>query len=220
MTTGVLFVTNVGNSATAALRRLLEDDQPPDYRLLVTDQERRPLKVGQQGDEYYRDLEKLGSVKFEHLKIDFEQYAGLDALREVVGMAKSGDLEIEVSRGIIRPVIEAEVVASHHRQDRYRRHPLLRPLLTEVPPPVEVKKPESIKLDEKDVKQFVMAQLAWQMGSPTHALAKGYVTVMPAPRVAPEVAWPQIKMIAERMHAEGLVHATPQDDDLFLLLRK
>ncbi|MBV8558917.1 MAG: hypothetical protein JO116_25535, partial [Planctomycetaceae bacterium] len=185
VTTGVLFVTNVGNSATAALRRLLEDDQPPDHRLLVTDEERRPLKVGQQGLEYCRDLKKLGPVKFEHLKIDFEQYAGLDALREVVGMAKSGDLEIEVPRGTIRPVTEAEVVASHHRQDRYRRHPLLRPLLTEAPSKAKEKKTETIKLDEKDVKQFVMAQLAWQMGSTVYALAKGYVAVMPAPKVAP-----------------------------------
>ena len=92
--------------------------------------------------------------------------------------------------------------------------------MTEAPRTAEVKKIETIKLDEKDVKQFVMAQLAWQMGSTAHALAKGYVAVMPAPKVGPEVAWPEVKGIAERMHAEGLVHATPQDDDLFLLLRK
>ena len=64
VTTGVLFVTNVGLSATAALRRLLEDEKPPDHRLLVTDHERRPLKVGAQGVEYYRDLEKLGPARF------------------------------------------------------------------------------------------------------------------------------------------------------------
>ena len=135
VTTGVVFVTNVGLSATAALRRLLEDNEPPDHRLLVTDHERRPLKVGAQGVEYYRDLEKLGSEQFQHLKINFEQYAGLDALLDVVGMARSGDLEIESPPGTSRPITEAEVVASHHRRDRYRRHPLLRPLLTEEPPP-------------------------------------------------------------------------------------
>jgi hypothetical protein len=97
VTSGVLFVTNVGVSATAALRRLLEDDHPPDHRLLVTDHERRPLKVGAQGVEYYKDLEKLGREHFEHLKINFEQYAALDALRDVVGMARSGDLEIQVA---------------------------------------------------------------------------------------------------------------------------
>ena len=223
VTTGVLFVTNVGLSASAALRRLLEDEKPPDHRLLVTDHERRPLKVGPQGVEYYRDLEKLGADRFEHLKIDFDQYAGLDALSEVVGMAKSGDLEVEAPRGTIRAVSDAEVVASHHRKDRFRGHRLLRPLLTEEPPPKVVETKQVIKkfeLDEKDVRQFVMAHLAWKMGSTAQAVAKGYVAAMPAPRVSHEVAWPQVKAIAERMHTEGLVHATPNDDDLFLLLKK
>lgn len=220
VTTGVLFVTNVGLSATAALRRLLEDDQPPDHRLLVTDHERRPLKVGAQGFEYYKDLVKLGRERFEHIKIDFEQYAALDALRDVVGLARSGDLEIEAPRGTIRPVAEAEVIASHHRQDRFRKHPLLRPLLTEDPLPEVIAKPEAVNLDVKDVRQYVVAQLAWQMGSTARAITKGYVGIMPAPKVTLELAWPQIKAIAERMHAEELVYATPQDNDLFLLLRK
>ena len=218
--TGVLFVTNVGLSASTALRRLLEDDKPPDHRLLITDHERRPLKVGAQGVEYYRDLEKLESGKFEHIKLNFEQYAKLDALQGVVGMAKSGDLEIEAPRGTPRPVAEAEVIASHHRQDRLCQHPLLRPLLTEAPPEPVKDGTVAVNLDETHVRQYIMAQLAWRMGSTAQALGKGYVNDMPAPKVTPEVAWPQVKAIAERMHAEKLVHATPQDNDLFLLLRK
>lgn len=218
--TGVLFITNIGLSATTALRRLLEDDQPPDHRILVTDHERRPLKVGAQGVEYYRDLEKLGPDKFEHLKLGFDQYAQLDALEGAVNMARVGDLEIEVPRGVSRPVAESEVVASHHRRGRYLDHPLLRPLLTEersvaVGPP-----PSRAQLDEDDVRRYVMAQLAWMMGTTTHALAKGYVQIMPVPRTTLEAAWPQVKAIAERMHGEELIHAQPLDDDLFLLLRK
>jgi hypothetical protein len=219
VTTGVLFVTNVGLSATAALRRLLEEDPPPDHRLLVTDEQRRPLKVGAQGVEYYKDLSKLGHERFEHLKINFEQYAALDALRSVIGLARSGDLEIESPPGTPRPVTEAEVVASHHRKDRYRNHPLLRPLLTEEPLIDTGGSKKPVQLDEKDVRQYVMAQLAWMMGSTTQAIAKGYVGVMKPPKVTHEVAWLQIKAIAGKMHAEGLIHATPQDDDLLLLLR-
>ena len=44
--------------------------------------------------------------------------------------------------------------------------------------------------------------------------------VMPAPKVPSEAAWPEVKAIIERMHGEGFVHATPHDDDLFLILRK
>ncbi len=221
VTTGVVFVTNVGLSATAALRRLLEDNKPPDHRLLVTDHERRPLKVGAQGIEYYRDLEKLGSEHFQHLKINFEQYVGLDALLDVVGMARSGDLEIESPPATSRPITEAEVVDSHHRRDRYRRHPLLRPLLTEEPLTISKgQQAPTPKLNEKDVRQHVMAQLAWMMGSTTRAITKSYIGVLKASKITHEIAWPQVKVIAERMHAEGLIHATPQDDDLFLLLRK
>lgn len=218
--TGVSFITNVGLSATAALRRLLEDDSKLDHRILVTDQERRPLKVGAQGLEYYRKLEALGQGKFEHLKLDFEQYARLDAMQGVVGMARSGDLEIEAPRGTIRPVTDAEVIASHHRQDRYRQHPLLRPLLTEEPAPDPPVSPPPSTLDEDRVRQYIMAQLAWRMGSTANALAKGFVEDLGDPRPAVEEVWSQFKVIAGRMHGEGLLHATPNDDDLFLLLRK
>jgi hypothetical protein len=198
---------------------LLEDGTPPDHRLLVTDEERRPLKVGAQGAAYYKDLEQLGTDRFWHLKINFEQYAALDALFDVVGLARSGDLEIESPPGTPRPVSEGEVIASHHRKDRYRSHPLLRPLLTEEAAPADVEPPKMVELDEKDVRQYVMAQLAWMTGSTAHALAKGYVEVMRGHKVAHEAAWPQLKAIVGRMHAEGLVHATPQDEDLYLLLR-
>ncbi len=218
--TGVSFITNVGLSATAALRRLLEDDSTLDHRILVTDQERRPLKVGPQGAEYYRKLGALGQGKFEHLKLDFEQYARLDAMQGVVGMARSGDLEIEAPRGTIRPVTDAEVIASHHRQDRYRQHPLLRPLLTEEPAPDTPVSPARSTLNEDRVRQYVMAQLAWRMGSTANALAKGFVEELGDPRPAVEEVWSQFKAIAGRMHGEGLLHATPHDDDLFLLLRK
>ncbi len=217
--TGVSFVTNVGLSATTALKRLLEGDPSLDHRILVTDQERRPLKVGAQGAGYYRDLEKLGPGKFEHLKLDFEQYARLDALQGVVGMARSGDLEIEAPRGTVRPVADSEVVASHHRQDRFRQHPLLRPLLTEEPLK-SVQPPDGTKLEEPHVRQFIMAQLAWRMGSMAQALAGGYVAELTEPRPTVDQVWAQFKEIAGAMHGEGLVHATPHDNDLFLLLRK
>jgi hypothetical protein len=220
MKSGVTFITNVGQSATASLRRLLDEDNAIDHRILATDQERRPLKVGAQGAAYYRSLEKLGPRKFEHIKLDFEQYARLDALQGVIGMARSGDLEVEFPRGTIRPVSEAEVIASHHCRDRFRLHPLLRPLLTEEPPSVVTVSAPSMTLEVDRVRQYIMAQLAWRMGSTAQALAKGFLEEMPEPRGTTDDVWAQFKAIAGGMHAEGLIHATPHDNDLFLLLRK
>jgi hypothetical protein len=217
---GVACITNVGNSAAASLRRLLDENDAIDHRILVTDQERRPLKVGAQGAEHYRALEKLGPGRFEHIKLDFEQYARLDALQGVIGMARSGDLEIEFPRGTVRPVSEAEVVASHHRRDRFRQHPLLRPLLTEEPSPSREVVETTVHLQVPRVRQYIMAQLAWRMGSTAQALAKGYRDEMPEPRGTIDEVWAQFKAIAGGMHSEGLIHATPQDNDLFLLLRK
>ncbi len=218
--TGLTFVTNVGRSATESMRRMLEVDPAPEHRLLATDEERRPLKVGAQGSEYYRELERLDPGKFEHLKLDFEQYARLDALQNVIGMARSGDLEIEASRGTIQSVTEAEVVASHHRRDRFREHPLLRPLLTEDPAVPSRIVPPSIAFDETRVRQYIMAQLAWRMGSTAEALARGFAEEIPEPKPLVEAVWKAFKEIGGRMHAEGLIHATPHDTDLFLLLRK
>jgi len=218
VTTGVLFVTNIGLSATTALRRLLEDESAPDHRILVTDQERRPLKVGPQGVDYYRDLGTLGPERFEHIKIGADQYATLDALEGVVQMARVGDLEVEVPRGATRPINEAEVVASHHRAGRYLAHPVLHPLLTEGPiikgPP-----PPPVKLDEEDVRQYIVAQLAWQMGATARAIAEKYEGTAKAPKGESGALWPDLKKIAERMHVEGHIHAQPWDDDLLLILR-
>ncbi|MBX6313605.1 MAG: hypothetical protein IRY99_11915 [Isosphaeraceae bacterium] len=218
ITSGVLFLSNTGRSASEALKRLLNDEPPPDHRLLVTDEERRPLQVGSTGQEYYRDLGRLGPHRFEHLKIGFEQYAALDALEGVVRLARVGDLEVEHPRGTIRQVTEAEVIASHHRQDRYRRHPLLRPLLTEEPPPGEPE-PPPVALDEADVRQHTMAQLAWRLGMTAHEVTNGYLKAHPTLALPFEAVRARIKAIAARMHAEGLIYATPTDDDLFLQRR-
>jgi hypothetical protein len=93
-------------------------------------------------------------------------------------------------------------------------------LLTEEPPSAVIQITPSMPTDEGRVRQYIMAQLAWRMGSMVQALARGFRDEMPEPRAAIDEVWLQFKAIAGRMHAEGLIHATPHDNDLFLLLRK
>ncbi len=218
VTSGVVFITNTGRSASEALKRLRNVAPAPDHRILVTDEERRPLAVGSTGKDVYDELVRLDQGKFEHVKLDFDQYVALDALEAVTALARVGDLEVEYPKGNIRPVTEAEVIASHHRKDRYRSHPLLRHLLTEEAPPPPVP-PLSRPLDEKEVRQHVMAQLAWRLGMTSHEVAKGFVKGRPHLEAAFEAALGQVKEIASRMHDEGLIYATPNDDDLFLQRR-
>ncbi len=219
ITTGVLFVTNSGRSATEALKRLLNDEHPPHHRLLVTDQERRPLKMGAQGVAFYRDLEKLGKESFEHIKLDFEQYAALDALGAVVGLARVGDVEIEWPRGTIRPVGEAEVVASNHRKGRYLHHPLLRHLLSEGPSIPADLTDSRIFMDETLVRQYVMAQLSWRLGMSAREVTQGYIDTPPVMKFPFDEAFAQVKRVVNQMHIDKLIHATPNENDLFLQCR-
>jgi hypothetical protein len=119
----LILVTNGAGSVAFALRRLLDDQEPPDQVLLITDQ-RQPLRLGTKGREYLNRLRRFG--RFRHVELSLADYAGLDALQAAVTMARSGDLEVEMGPGQSRPVTEAEVIQSHHRRQRYLACPPLR----------------------------------------------------------------------------------------------
>jgi hypothetical protein len=126
--TCVLFVvTASANSAASFLRRLLGALEPGTRVVLVTDQ-RRPLELGVRGQEYLAEL-RQGAGPFRQVELTPVDCAELGALRAVVGQARSGDLEVEIAAGESRPLAEAEVIESLHRQGRYRAAPLLRDLL-------------------------------------------------------------------------------------------
>jgi AAA ATPase domain len=126
---GLLCLVNPSATSTAAfLRRLVEDDRPVDRLLLVTD-ERQPLQLGSKGEDYLAELRGRRRFRFQHITLTLGQVAQLEALRAVVGLARSGDLEIEEAPGKTRPVSEEEVLASHRRRGRYRAAAVLGELL-------------------------------------------------------------------------------------------
>jgi AAA ATPase domain len=128
VTTGMVFLaTASAGTTTNALKRLVQDAQPPERVWLVTDQ-RRPLQFGARGHEYLEQLQKRGGSEFRHIELTFPQYAELDALRATAGVAASGDVEIELSPGVTRRVNEQEAAASLHKQGRYQSAALLREL--------------------------------------------------------------------------------------------
>jgi hypothetical protein len=221
---GVLFLTagSAAATTTAASRRILEDRRPPSRLLLVTDQ-RRPLRLGAKGKEYLDKLRRKQGDGFQQVELTFDQYADLDALKATVGMAVSGDLEIDWPGGQIRRVTETEVIASHHRGDRYAAHALLRPLLGVAgrqPPQPEPSKPS---FNEQDARQFIMAQLALTPGASSHEVAVKYVEYLKSTKRPPlQVAAckPLLEGVARTLHQEGLVNVTPSEDGLFLLPRK
>lgn len=127
--TGVLcLATDNRISMSGFLRRLVEDDQPPDRLVLVSD-ERLHLDPGVRGAEYLQQLRRRYGMRFHQRELGIREYALLLALHAVVSQAKAGDLELDLPQIKGRGLTEQEVLASHLRRQRYLGHPLLRVLL-------------------------------------------------------------------------------------------
>lgn len=216
-TTGVtLVVTGSKTSAAASLRRIVNEAQPPTHVLLVTD-ERQPLSLGKKGVEHFEKLKTAGKNRFQQIELSFEQYAQLDALQAVIGEAKSGDLEVHLPNGNGFRLSADDVIASHHRQDRYRKHPLLRELLTEEALPEEGP-PSEVLLPREDLKQYIVAQLALTMGCNTVEITMKYKEHKQLEYPLEEIQ-EQIEDVATELSAEEVVNATPLEEGMFLLLR-
>ncbi|MGK3998781.1 ATP-binding protein [Sorangium sp. So ce1024] len=220
VTTGVTFVcAPSGHGARMPLQRMADDTKTTDKRILVTDEERRPLRLGGAGKAAYDALCKLGRQRFLHLHLDFAGHAELDSLVGLLGAARSQDLEIEHPRGQYRKVTEAEVLASFQRQSLLLAHPLLRELLTEeivkggtdsvAPPP----------WDPQQTREHIMAELSWRLGLMARELAQIFATRKKVQEKRFPEVWAHIKKTAQALHDEGHVHATATDDDLFVQLR-
>jgi hypothetical protein len=216
----------VGNrtSMTSFLRRLAHDPQPPDRLCLIAD-ERRPLEPGAAGREYLEQVRKRHGDEFHQVNLTFDEYAELDALQAVVGLARSGDLEIELPGGRSRRVQDSEVIQSHHRRERFLAHPLLRLLLAqEMPAPNPGPSPRPPTANgpvpnEQDLRQFIMGRLAITMGASSRELAVQYHDYLERKQTTldPAVCKTRLEEVARQLHQEGRLNATPHDDYLFLL---
>ena len=226
-TIGVLFLTtgNATSSAAWAFRRILEDRVPPLRLLLVIDR-RRPMRLGPKGEEYLTQLRRKCADRFQQIELTFDQYADLDALKATTGLARSGDLEIDLPGGEIRRVTETEVIASHHGGDRYAAHVLLKPLLNAPPPTGPIDDPPPVmaaEVNEKDIREFIMAQLGFMPGMGSNELTLKYVAYLQQtkrPLLDEATCKPQLEDVARAMHHAGLIQVSPIDDGLFLLPRK
>jgi hypothetical protein len=229
--TGVLcLVVSDKKSMAAFLRRLVDDPQCPERLLLVID-ERRPLDLAAGGREYLDTLRNRHQDRFQQINLSFAAYAELDSLQAVIGLARSGDLEIESPGGNSRSVTEKEVIESHLRQQRYLAHPLLKTLLTgEGPLPAMAKSPSPVDTahsgasvpQEQDLRQFIMGRLAITMGISSHELAMHYQSYLKIARqvdLTLTLCKTRLEEAARKLHQEGKINATPHDDYLYLLLK-
>ena len=223
---GVLVVVT-GNStqAAAALRRVVEDGKRPQCFLLVTDQ-RCPLGLGEKGKQYLAQLQDFYRERMVQIQLTFEQYAELDALNAVVGMALSQDLEIDYPHGQSHTVAGHEVIASHHRCDRYASNILLGKLLggeKQAPPNLESNAPPPKVGATKDAREWIAGHLALTLGASIHELVVKYqeyckTTKRPVLEADPCKAF--LIEVAREMHQDQFIQFTPKDDGGVLLPKR
>jgi hypothetical protein len=223
----------VGNrtSMTGYLRRLLQDEKPPQQVFLVTE-ERRTLDPAAAGNRYLEQVRNRHGERFRHVDLTFDQYAELDALQAVIGLARSGDLEVELAGGNARRVSEAEVIESYRRKGQLLTHPLLRQLISgsQVRPVLESASlqptPEAAQdgnNDSQDLREFIMGRLGMTMGCSTKELAVQYreylLQVKQQHALGEGECRRRVEEEALQLHQERKLNATPHDDYLFLLNR-
>lgn len=127
--TGVTFVlTRNARSSTATLRKLALDPDPPERVVLVTDEERLPLRQTDRAREYLTSLRERGTG-FAWLEFNLDTHAYVDALVSVLLQAEAGDIEVEYGHET-RSVSRGDVVASFRRTGALSAESPLRSLLS------------------------------------------------------------------------------------------
>ena len=211
------FASGSKNSATNCLRRIQSDDQPLTHRLLVTDEERRPLPLGTRGKELYDKMVKSEQLK--HIKLSFDDYAALDAISVVLGTARVGDLEVAVPGQPMRPLSEQECLESLHRQNVFLKHPLLRELLTEEVAQDGENYNDDV-VDPQSVRQRIVAELQWRLGMTGQEMAMIVMEREGISTDSRDAVHLVVREQAMALYEDGHLFANAQDDDLFLRLRK
>jgi hypothetical protein len=126
---GVLVLSSTSATQVAAQLRRLTRELPAIDRLVLITQEWSGVPIGHMGKVYLSKLQGHFGDRFQQLELTPTEYLHLDSLRTTAQLAQAGDLEIETASGRVRAVTEDQVIASHHRRDRYRSSRVLRKLL-------------------------------------------------------------------------------------------
>jgi hypothetical protein len=150
-----------GTVARHPIQRLCEK-VPGDiqHRILVTDEERTPLPMTPSIVAHYAKLTNLGPDRFQHIKLTFQQYVELDALR--TAMDDAVNIAIEYPNRTQSGLTREEVAESLHRQGRFLAHPLLKELLTE--PSAKPATPPAIAQPPVDlIATIILGSLGWKI---------------------------------------------------------
>src|SRR5262249_50963242 len=120
---------------------------------------------------------------------------------------RSGDLEVLLPSGERRPLTATEVIASHHRCNRYLKQRVLAELLggvrDEAPPPTNTAPTPPV--NEIDARQFIMAQVGIRERVSLDELSRIYAEQHGGPSSDIHGYRAQLGPIAGRLSETGLI---------------
>ena len=219
ITTGVLFVTNSGRSATEALKRLLNDEPPPDHRLAG---HRPRAPAAEDGRARGRVLPRPGEAGQGLLRAHQARFRAVRRARRARGRRGPGP------RGGRRDRVAPGDDPPRQRGRGGRLEPPQGPL----PPPPAAPSPAvrgaSDPPDPTDSRIYLDETARPAVRHGPAFLAAGDVREGSDPGIHRHAAGHENPLrgslragqaIANQMHIDKLIHATPNENDLFLQCR-
>lgn len=205
-----------GNVARHPIQRLC--DKVPSgikHRILVTDEERTPLPMTPSIVENYDKLKNLGPDRFQHVRLTFQQYVELDALR--TAMDDSVNIAIEYPNRPHSGLTREEVAESLHRQGRFLAHPLLRELLTEPNPPPPQPTPLLPLPSVELISTVIQGSLGWKISVLTNDVTSEVMNQKGMAHLDFQETHNLVVFVAQKLETDGKVISKVHLNGLLLM---
>ena len=225
----VAVVATTRSATSTRLIGLMARDTAHATKVLVTDEERRPIKITATTEDHLFRLRSESD--FLRIKLNFEQHAALDALVQILGLARAGDLEVDLPEGTLS-LDEDEALESLHRMDAFRAHPALDALLPKTestsrmvdtlsPHPsdveAEAEAPPSDAPGPGDARSLILATLAHGLPVPSASIAASWL-LEHAPGTSPSEALEVLRVVSLQLQLEGQILVKQLDGKEYLQL--
>ena len=222
----IAVVATTRSATSTRLIGLMARDSTHSTKVLVTDEERRPIKVSTTTEDHLFRLRSESD--FLRIKLTFEQHAALDALVQILGLARAGDLEVDLPDGTVA-LNEEEALASLHRLDAFRAHPALNALLPvveseapTVPPPLLEsgdRTPARPAPGPGEARSLIMATLSHGLPVPSASIAASWL-LEHEPGTAPNEALEVLRVVSLQLQLEGQILVKQLEGKEYLQLRR
>ncbi len=225
----VAVVATTRSATSTRLIGLMARDTTHATKILVTDEERRPIKVSTTTEDHLFRLRSEND--FLRIKLDFDQHASLDALVQILGLARAGDLEVDLPNGT-HSLSEEEALTSLHRIEAFRAHPALSALMPKVDAPerepmsslervrdLPERSPPRPAPGPPEARSLIMATLAHGLPVPSASIAASWL-LEHEPGTPPSEALEVLRVVSLQLQMEGKIEQKQLDGKEYYQLRR